>query len=297
MTSVKPKRVRRKPPIVSSLADVPTIFDVVETMGEESKRFVTLESMYSTAVTNLPADVVAEISTTYTTTTMNYQSRYDRIAHTLKDFFRGITVVRSLGEEKSWIPFAEIHRPKVEGCTATYKQSYTGSSDFSVSVKVFGLGGGVGKTRQYGFADSTELSGECLELTLPVTINWEECRSIGGTIFQRSSVKDIGKDYKEIELTARLDNCRCDPQVVEKNNWQVVRFDIPKATTRKRSLFLEAGQGAEFSLATKINVAEIGPKVVVKYLKRAEYSYTLIGPHNYVAYLPKNKVAYYWNWN
>jgi len=41
----------------------------------------------------------------------------------------------------------------------------------------------------------------------------------------------------------------------------------------------------------------IGPKAVVKLQKEIDYTYKLVGPHKYVAYFPKNAVAYCWSWS
>jgi hypothetical protein len=162
-------------------------------------------------------------------------------------------------------------------------------------VKVFGIGGGVSKGIKYGFADMIEASDECLRLAVPVKIKWEECRAKVGTKFLRSNVENIGKDYQPRELKAPEDNCRLD---LAKSGCQLKSFKVPtKGTTRKISLSVEAGQAAEASLQTKIAGAEIGPKFAVKYVKETECSYTLTGPHEYLAYLPKNSIAYYWNWS
>jgi len=155
----------------------------------------------------------------------------------------------------------------------------------------------VSKGTKYGMSVTTEISGECVQLALPVTINWEECKTSSGRKFLRANVENVGKVLQPLELKTPLDNCTLDKDTVKKAGWQTVTFSVPKATKQNQTLTVEQGQGAEISLQTTIAGAEIGPKAVVKNLKQAEYSYTLVGPHDYLAYLPKNRTTYCWNWS
>lgn len=129
---------------------------------------------------------------------------------------------------------------------------------------------------------------------MPVTLLWLECRTRNGTRFKRANVEKIGKNPQASVLT--LDNCKIDEDVVIKSGWQTEKYNLPRGTEENQTLTTESGQGAQFSLETKIAGAEVAPKADVKVLKKTETSYTLVGPHRYLAYLPKNRTAYSWNW-
>jgi hypothetical protein len=290
---MEPKIARMKPPIVSDLLDEPSPLDLIELYEENSERFVNLNSLFAFATYSLPTQISSDLFKTYTAKTMNYGDRYDDICKKIIDFLQGVKVLRTVDIEHSELSIAEIHRPKIDGCKASCKLTYSLSTDFSISVKVFGIGGGASKGRKYGFADTIETADECLRLAVPVKIKWEECRTNAGTKFLRSNVENIGKDYQPRVLKTPEDNCRLD---LAKGECQL--YEVPtKGSTQNISRSVEAGQAAEISLQTTIAGAEIGPKVVVKYNKQIECSYTLIGPHKYFAYLPKNSIAYYWNWS
>ena len=47
----------------------------------------------------------------------------------------------------------------------------------------------------------------------------------------------------------------------------------------KKSLYIENGSIGEFTLQAEILGFNLGPKALTKYLKKVDYSYTLIGPH------------------
>jgi hypothetical protein len=67
----------------------------------------------------------------------------------------------------------------------------------------------------------------------------------------------------------------------------IQKFDALYTTYRQRFVA---------SLEAKLVGAQIGPKAVVKYLKKMNYSFTLVGLQDYIAYFPKNSLAYYWHW-
>jgi len=295
--NLRPWTTREKPPLVSALNDEPSPLDTIQILGAESKRYLTLPFLYSYAVSSLPQELTLELSRTYTSAALKPESRFDSISRTIIDFLRGSTFVRSIGSQESFVTFAELHRPKIDGCKASCTQTYTTSVDFSFSVKVFGIGGGLSKGRTYSFADSTEITKECIELTLPVMINWQEYKSRSGATFYRADIETISDDYVERVLKGPLDRCGLDEDKVKKSGWLTHDFDEPNGVTRKRELYIESGQSAEASILPKIAGVEIGPKVSVKYLKRVDYSYVLVGPHKYVAYVPKNSLSYYWNWS
>jgi hypothetical protein len=295
--NLRPWTTRQRPPLVSVLYDEPSPLDTIQILGEESKRYVTLPSLYSYAASSLPQVLAIELSRTYTSSDLRPESRFDSITHAIMDFLRGSKFVRSVGPQESFVTIAELHRPKIDGCKSSFTQTYTTSLDFSFSVKVFGIGGGVSKGRTYSFADSTEITKECIELVLPITIIWQEYKSRDGVTFYRADVENIGDDYVERVLKGPLDLCGLAEDKIKKSRWLTHNFPEPDGVTRKRELYMEAGQSAEVSIQPKIAGVEIGPKVSVKYLKRVDFTYVLVGPHNYLAYVPKNSLSYYWNWS
>ncbi|MDQ3839197.1 MAG: hypothetical protein M3297_08015 [Thermoproteota archaeon] len=118
------------------------------------------------------------------------------------------------------LPIGELHRPKVKGCKSKYVQSYQREGEFSISVKVLGVGFGQNVSRKLGFSDEIEITENCLQLTVPVTLEWEECEFTRGnhkeTTFYRSNVKNIGKNWKPVQLTnATTDKCGVNQRLIE----------------------------------------------------------------------------------
>jgi hypothetical protein len=228
---------------------------------------------------------------------MGYKELFKRQVARIKDFFQNVEVLRTVDTETIPVPIAEIHRPKILGCTATYQQNYSTKADYSVAIKILGIGGGVNKSRKYGFEDTTNAEDDCLQLVVPVTIRWEECRNGDYVVFYRASAESFGEDYTEKPLSGSSDQCGIALDKLEKMGWQTHPFQIPKGTTRQRTLSFEKGHGAELSLQTTIKGVELGPKVEVSYLKETKFSYKLVGKHDYTAYHPKNALGYYWNYS
>lgn len=123
---------------MSALIDGPSPLNAVEICGEDSKKFLSLHHLYSFAAASLPAELTSELSKAYMSPTLSYGSKYASISGMITTFMRGNEVVQTIGKEETLVPLVELHRPRIEGCTASYSLTYTTSKDFSFSIKVWG---------------------------------------------------------------------------------------------------------------------------------------------------------------
>jgi hypothetical protein len=166
-----------------------------------------------------------------------------------------------------------------------------------MSIKIFGIGGGVSKSIKIVSTDTIEASGQCLQIRLPVTITNQECTPKKGKKFTRTNIKDIGTDIKTIELTdPKDDKCGLTTSQIEKYGWKNCSIDVPPNTTQTRDLDIQSSQSATLDIEPTIAGITIGPTAVLTLTKEIDYSYKLVGPHNYIAYFPKNSIAYYWSY-
>lgn|SRR5689334_16446471 len=242
----------------------------------------------------------------------------------IKEFFKEIEILRTVGVEELNVPIMELHRPKVAGCKSTYQQIYNTSTDFSFNVKIFGFGGGASKEKDFSIEDTFETSTECLRLTIPVTVEWQECKSRyeHTRVFLRSNITRIRNECDLISLGQDLDRCIIRngdsnsglPQIKSqyyrgirsrarlkwgrtlrassqeenlrfKDTEDIYSVNIPDGVIATRKLTIRDGKSAEISLETKVGGTEIGPKAILKSNKTSEYTYTLVGPHRYRAIL------------
>lgn len=277
----------------SPLVSEPSPLDTIELLGPKSKKFVPPTMLYSYGVANLPEKAAAKLVQAYAKKGQTQVEVFDSLSSSIVDFFRRVKVVGPPTMEQISVPIAEIHRPRVKDCVASLEQTSTKSREYSISVKVFGIGGGYSKSREFGIRTTIEASGECLQIVVPVTVKCEPCK-LGAESFIRASIEDIGDVPHAIELLGSADGCGLVKAQVLKLGWKTVDIPVPKKTTQQVEISVQAGQGAEISLELKIGDFEIGPKASVKLLKKTNYSYKLVGPHEYFAYFPKNKLAYNW---
>jgi len=277
----------------SRLMGEPSPLDTIELLGPKSMKFVPSTMLYSYGVTNLPEKAASKLVRTYTRKGQSQVEVFNSLSSSIVDFFRGVKVVGSPTMEPSWVPIAEIHRPKVKDCVASLEQTSTKSREYSISVKVLGIGGGYSKSREFGIRTAIEASGECLQIVVPVTVKCEPCK-LGAERFIRASIQDIGDVPHAIELLGPADGCGLVKAQVLKLGWKWEEVPVPGKTVQQVGISVQAGQGAEISLELKVGNVQIGPKASVKLLKKTDYSYKLVGPHKYFAYFPKNKLAYNW---
>lgn len=281
-----PQIIKHSSLIASPLKTEPSVMDIVDALGKESENFVTKDSLRSYGLDNLPP----EEAQSFLEKKIDFESWYNRI----RDFFRSVTVV-SETKEQIWMPTWEIHRPQIEGCTATLQKSSSTQVDYSLSIKVLGVGGGVSKSRCIGYTDTVEASGKCLQVQLPVKIVTQQCRTKRGESFTRVNVEDIGTVPSEVELTGKSDRCGLNPSKLESSGWETHQIKVPAKTKQTLSLSIQSSQAAELNLALTIPGVEIGPKAVLKLQKELDYTYELVGAHKYFAYFPKNAISYYWS--
>lgn len=272
--------------IASPLKTEPSTIDLANALGKDSKNFITRTSLRSYSLENLPPQEAIGILGGK----MDFESTLNRI----RDFFSSVTVL-SETENEIWVPTWEIHRPKIEGCTATLQKASSTQTDYSLSIKIFGVGGGVTKSRSIGYKDSIEASGKCLQIRLPVKTVTQECITKNGIKFFRINVEDIGIVPSAFELTSDSDRCGLNLSKLKSSEWKTREIQVPAKTKQTTSLNIQSSQAAELTLTLTMPSVEIGPKAVIKVQKELEYSYVLVGAHKYIAYFPKNAIAYYWS--
>ncbi len=295
------KVVRKKPPVASKLQRVSSQLDLFDAFGEGSEDYSTIPMLmsYFTA-SGLPMRVMKDAYMTMSQTP-TYTMAFGNLVHWWKDLARGVKTIRTVGKEVIPLTIAEIHRPKIQGCISKYAQSSQRGGNLSISIKIFGVGFGQDVTRTLGFSDEFEITQDCVRLTVPVNVEWEELEFTRGkhkgTRFFQSNVKSIGNEWEPVSIVdSASTGCSVSEDKVRLAKWRKENFRVPGGATWKRTLSVEDSQASEISLETKIAGVQIGPKAIVKYLNKIETSYNLVGPHKYTAYFPKNSLSYLWNW-
>jgi hypothetical protein len=280
-----PKRVEPRL-IASTLKNEPSPIELIDLLEEDSEDFITMSSLRSYALSNLPPKEAIKL--------FSPKDDFQSITKKIKDYYQSVKIVDE-SEKQTSIPTWEIHKPKVKGCIATLQKSSSYETDYSLSIKVFGIGGGVNKSRKVGFKDTIEARGECLQVRLPITIVLQRCRTKTGAEFVRTNVKDIGTIPSTVELKGDTDHCGVSFDRIVKSPWITHKFEVAPATVHKIELSVESSQGVELDLEPKIpGIIDLSMKVQLKLEKEITYSYELVGPHCYFAYFPKNSIAWYW---
>jgi hypothetical protein len=272
--------------IASSLKNEPSPVELIDALGEDSEDFITLTALRSYALYNLPSKEAIKL----------FSSKEDlkSIIKRLRDYYESIRIIDEFDKDVS-VPTWEIHKPKINGCIATFQKTSSHETDYSLSIKVFGTGGGASKSRRVGFKDTIVAKGECLQLRLPVTIGLQRCKTKTGAEFNRINVKDIGTIPSTVELKGGVDHCGVSLDHIAKSPWITHKFEVAPETIHKIELSIESSQGAELDLEPKMaGFFNLGMKVQLKLEKEITYSYELVGPHCYLAYFPKNSIAWYW---
>jgi hypothetical protein len=272
--------------IASDLKDEPSPIDQIEALGEEAANFVNMNSLRSYAIENLPPAEAINL--------LSKRISIESITQSVRDLLESVDFSSEPQDQIIWIPTWEIHKPKVEGCTATLKKSSSHSKDYSLNIKVFGVGGGLSKSRSVGLTQTIQAEGECLQVILPITITTQTGTTKKGQKITRVSVKDIGVVPSTKELTGNLDRCGVFPDALEKSGWENHKIEVAPKATQGIQLSIVSSQGAELSFGTTILGMDIGIKAVLKLQKELAYSYKLVGHHSYFCYFPKNSIAWYW---
>ena len=272
--------------IASPLKDELSPIEQIKILGDESSNFIPLTSLRTYALTNLPPKEATEL--------LNEKFDFESISNQLTDFFNSVKVLSESTEQRAWLPAWEIHRPKKEGCKATLEKTSSEETAYSLTIKVFGVGGGVSKSRKVGIKQSIEAKGPCLQARLPITFTTQECVTKKGEKFIRANIKDIEPILSTTELMDDQDHCGVFPNLIAKEGWTKRMIEIAPETTEKISLSVESSQGAELSLAPTIAGIDIGLKATLKLEKALSYTYELVGEGSYLAYFPKNAISWYW---
>ena len=246
-----------------------------------------MTSLRSYALTNLPPKEATELFS-------KKEFDFESISNQLTDFFNSVTVLSESKEQKTWLPTWEIHKPKIKGCKATLEKSSSSETDYSLTVKVFGVGGGVNKSRKIGLKQSIEATGDCLQARLPITFTTQECLTKKGEKFIRANIKDIETFLSTAPLVGDQDLCGRASNIIAKAGWEKHMIDVAPDTTQKIGLTVDISQGAELSLEPTIAGINIGMRATLKLEKALAYTYELVGKGRYLAYFPKNSISWYW---
>jgi hypothetical protein len=282
-----------KPPIFSPLIEEPSVINNIQILGENYQTLYSPQVVRSAVALSFPKFMFDEIESDYTT--QNYIGVWSRI----KDWFLG-EETEDLGSETQDICIGELHRPKVDKCISSFKQTYSSQSDYSIKIKVFGIGGGSDVSRTVGSSQTIKTDLNCIALTVPVTIEWTQITARSGEKFYKSKVKDIGTEVKNTPplIGAQKDHCLIDPKIVDANKWQKpTPYNVEKGVTNTPSEFLKTSMKSELSFASSIAGIELGPKVEVTFLKEIECLYELIGPYSYTPFFPANTLGCCWHWS
>ena len=293
-----PKEFNKSSLIASDVVTEPSPIELLDVLGSDSKDLVPKTTLQSYVFNNQLPKEANEVL-------FNRAIDFDTAYNKLKDFFNSVKCGPESKVQEVWVPTWEIHRPKIEKCTATLKKTSTTETDFSMNIKIFGIGGGTSMSRKIGYTDTIEASGKCLQVRLPVSITNQTCETKKGEQFPRINVKNIGDDPSLIELTdPRVTKCgptesdKCRPLALpklEKSGWKTCTFDVPDNSTWTRDLDIQSSQAATIDIEPTIGSLTIGPKAVLTLAREIEYTYKLVGPHKYTAFFPKNSISYYWS--
>src|SRR2546425_1603366 len=153
----------------------------------------------------------------------------------LRDWRQGVKVLSTSGPEQRMLTLTEIHRPRNEGCVTQLAISTARRKQYGFSVKVFGVGAGLGKQRGLVKKESFEAKGKCLNVQVPVTVRWEYCRARDGKTIRRAYVTDVSDIIHATELPGRRDRCKFAEAGTEGPY-------VPPDTTIKVTLGLEEGK-------------------------------------------------------
>ena len=275
--------------IFSPLTIEPSPIDIIDSLELKADKFVDISQIRSYAIESLPPQEVAEIFTS------KQEYNYSSILNRLRDFINSVECLDESEERQTWLPIGELHRPNCSECTATLKTSSSSNDDYSLSVKLSGIGGGVTISRKVGFSQSITAKNECLQIRLPVTYTVQKCKPKNGETFTRVNPKDIGTILNTKKLNAEEDRCGISVNQINKAGWKKNPIEILTDETRSYELSSESSQAAELSLDISTeDESSIGLKSVTKLIKSHSYSYELKGPCRFLAYFPKNSVSWYW---
>src|SRR2546425_1826452 len=217
------------------------------------------------------------------------------IVQRIRDFLRGVTVVRQLGPERVPLTLTEIHRPKSEGCLTEFSVSKTTDVEYGFTVKAFGIGAGALKKRSFIKEDKLNVKGNCLAVQVPVIVVWEECETGAGLKFKRARVLDILDTLETPELIGEDDSCSSDFTKFPKGEY-LEEIVVPASTSRTRTLKLQRGWSASFTPGVKLPVLEVGFSAKVTVTGDVKFDYTLVGPSIFHDYRPGNGLVYIWSW-
>jgi len=216
------------------------------------------------------------------------------------DRIRGFSMIEE-SHETRYFPIAEIHRPKISGCKATFSISSEESTDYNFSVKILGFGGGSGAGRSFGRNSIINAIDECLTYCVPVTIRWKVYQN-NAQKFIRGDVVDIGDGHEVTPIHVSEDKCGMEVPIVKELGWETRQFRHEKIGGDFTEIIIVSEDresnwkwGFKFLIPT-LGETEIGFTGAVKTLKKINYQYELAGNHNYTAYNPPDSMSFYWNW-
>src|SRR4029079_4441352 len=226
------KVARKKPPIASKLQRVPTQLDLFDAFGEGTEEYSTIPMVMSYFTSSgLPTLVMKDAYMTMSQTPA-YSDAFRNLVHWWRDLAKGVKTIRTVGKEVIPLTIAEIHRPKIKGCSSKSAQSSQSGGNLSVGIKIFGVGFGQDVSTTRAFSDEFEITQGCVRLTVQITLEWEEREftrgTHKGTRFFNSNVKSIGKEWEPVSLKdSSSTGCSVSTDKVRLAKWQEENFSVP----------------------------------------------------------------------
>ena len=294
---------RERPPIVSAPEEIPSRTDTLLELSASSMQAASANLIVMAALAGLTPAFPTEALMTALMETPE-EELLPRVRRWFRDRFSGVRVIGSLEQETVNLILAEVHRPKVDGCSVEFTQTYTHEADYTFSISVFGLNGGRGMKQEIAFDDKIKTKGDCLQLRVPVTIAWEECKNRLGEVFPRGNIVYIAPDYDPEPLRDDADGCGFNPEEVRHLGFLERPIKVPSRATRRRTLSFSKSETTEFGLKIALPgvPVSLGPQTTVSLQRDVRFRYilkgpgTANGPNVYVPLRPQNRLTYYWSW-
>ncbi|MES2155542.1 MAG: hypothetical protein V4510_10445 [bacterium] len=269
------------------------ILDTLDAFGPHAHNLVSLDTLYATAVAQVPELARGELTRAYCSTT-SYRNRFQDIANRFKDAVSGTKVSKTEPEQTIWIPMTELHCPAAIGCTAKWTRAASSERDANVGIRIAGLGSELSFSRKFGFNRSTTTP-VCARIELAAKGVLEHCTRSDGSRFTRIRITAIQDTERRTPLGDEADGCQHLPADREAP-WASSReeFNLIAGMTEDRGLDVEAGHAADFDFKVDVGLFSFNPKASVKLLRSTTYDYHFDGARTFTGYLPKGRLSHLW---
>lgn len=284
---------------LSEVANIPGVFEAItqDGIGENVDRFDELVQLSD--VIRLYGESNIYWSESFNEVRQGYKSFKQWLQEklrTLIDRFQSVQVINSEVVE-TYIVFSEIHCPKINGCIAYHIQQTESVKDYFIELKIFGFGGGSGKSVKLGTGWQIPTKEECRQILKPIKVLIEHCR-YNGQLFDRVSVIEIKGGYKTRVIDPLYDNCKIPiPDLTTDQNWESHPFESPYLDDpTKIECWISVGNQWNHSMAVDLGPLNAGLKVSITAVKATKFEYKLFGHQLYYGYRFPRTMGYYWTW-